>query len=1406
MSHNQLTRSKGVTAKLLSLSVLLLTLFIVPVKGEIVNYTDPWNDPGFNLLSFDGAGVDVTYSLTQYALEDIMIDGQQMQAVYLPGVIIPNNAGAPNLPGYGRFIAIPQGARASVEIVDYRTEVLQGIELAPAAPIPLDTDDSPPVYRKDPTIYERNAYYPEQPVMLSEVTDIRGVDVVILGITPFQYNPVTKELVIFRDLEVRVSYIGGSGHFGEDRLRSRLFEPVLKGNLLNYSQLPQVNLIRTPQQTDEDNVEYLIIVPDDPVFLAWADTLKQWRSQQGIITGITTLTEIGGNNSTLIENYINNAYNNWDIPPAAILLLSDYQSSGADIYGITSPMWSNYCVSDNIYADVNGNDLPDMIHARIAAQNYNQLSRTIGKMLTYERTPPTDPGFYQHPITAGGWQTDRWFILCAEVCWGFMHYELGKDPVREYAIYSGTPGTQWSSNGNTYMIVNYFGPTGLQYIPNTPAYLTDWGGNAARINNDINQGAFLMLHRDHGMETGWGEPSYNNSSLAGLTNDEYPFVFSINCLTGKYNWSGECFSEAFHRMEHGALGLTAASEVSYSFVNDTYVWGMWDAMWPNFDPGYGADLMGSTNLQPAFANVSGKYYLAASSWPYNPQNKAHTNNLFHHHGDAFITMYSQVPQNLTVSHAGALLGGASEFTVTANDGAIISLTVNNQIIGVAEATGAPVPIAIAPQVPGANMLVTVTLQNYYRYMQVVPVVPPVGPYVICNNVTINDAGGWIPNGQLDFGENVLLNATVENIGVAIAPGVTATIETADIYTTIIDNNAVFGDVQANSTVTVNNAFEISVSDDIPNEHNITFTMLCTSGDSAWSSSFALTAYAPIIAFEELEISDPTGNNNGQLDPGETADFMVTLSNSGGTVASNLQSALSTSEPLITIPTATATLASLAAGAQATVTYTGIIADASMPLGSDVDFGLDITADGNYAVEDGFSVLVGDIRYQPTGPDQYGYWAYDMYDAASVSYDWVEIAPAAGGPGQIQTYSDDQTRQFNLPFTFMYYGASFTQISVCSNGWVAMGYTTSTDYTNSQIPAADGPPNMIAGLWDDLYPPSGGQIATYYDVANHRYIVEWYQIPHITTGGPETFQIILLDPAYFFSPTGDGNILVNYHTIVNFASATIGIENAPQTVGIQFAYNGTYDLHAMPVENNFAIMYTTGLTMPEVSVTATPQGTPIVIPPAGGTFTWDVLIQNIGTNFATFSAWTNVTMPDSSIYGPILLRTGLGLPPGGSITRNLTQSVPSVAPTGEYTYNVYVGGYPGNIIDEDHFNFTKSAGDNTAASQFNDWNITGWDEGGEIAVNTLPDAFYLSQNYPNPFNPVTNINFSLPEDGIVKLEVFNIMGQKVAVLLDGKMDAGFHSIVWNAYNMSSGVYFYKISAGEYSSIRKCVLMK
>ncbi len=87
-----------------------------------------------------------------------------------------------------------------------------------------------------------------------------------------------------------------------------------------------------------------------------------------------------------------------------------------------------------------------------------------------------------------------------------------------------------------------------------------------------------------------------------------------------------------------------------------------------------------------------------------------------------------------------------------------------------------------------------------------------------------------------------------------------------------------------------------------------------------------------------------------------------------------------------------------------------------------------------------------------------------------------------------------------------------------------------------------------------------------------------------------------------------------------------------------------------------------------------------------------------------------------------------------------------------------------------------------------------------------DKYSLLQNYPNPFNPETKIRFNLPEDSQVKLEVYNLQGQKVITLVDKMLPAGIHTANFNGSNFSSGIYFYKIIAGEYSEIKRMLLIK
>ncbi|MCX6271483.1 MAG: C25 family cysteine peptidase [Bacteroidetes bacterium] len=961
---------------------------------QVITYSGCWGNAGFNLVRQEATGVEVIFSVPQLTLGDITIEGIPMKTIEISGVFLPNDEGAPNLPGTGRYVAIPQGSSASVEILEMRTEVIHNIDIAPAPRIPKETEDGLE-YHRNMDIYNQDALYPVQPVLLSEPMKLRGVDAVMLGFTPFRYNPVTKDLIVYKDIKVRINYSGNNGHYGEDRLRSRWYDPLLEDMLLNPAVLPKIDYNRSKINTDDVGFEYLIIVPNDAYFSQWADTIKQFRTRQGIITGIKTLAEIGGNTAADIENYINTAFNTWSIPPVAILLIGDYGSNTNNT--IDAPIWNGYCVSDNIYGDVDGtNSMPEIVMARMTAQNEDQLKVMVKKFINYERNPPTSPSFYAHPITALGWQTERWFQLCSEVIGGFWQNGLGKTPVRVNAVYQGDPSVDpWSTASNTTAVVNYFGPSGLGYIPATPQGLGGWtGGTAAMVNSAINEGSFMLQHRDHGMETGWGEPSYGNTDIDGLHNTDLSFIMSVNCLTGKYNYSSEVFAEKFHRytwngLPAGALGLLAASEVSYSFVNDAFIWGVYDNMWPEFMPLYGSTPP-ERGILPAFGNAAGKYFLQQSSWPYNSQDKEVTYNLFHHHGDAFLSVYSEVPQSLTVVHNPIIYTSVTSFDVTANPGSLICLSLNGEILGTATGTGSPVSVTIpGTQLPPDVILVTVTLQNYYRYEGYVTVIPPVGPYVIKDAFLVNDIAGN-GNGHADFGENILLTVTMKNVGVVLAGNVQVTLQTSDPSISITDDNENFGDIPSGGNSTMNDAFAFSVSDQAEDGHLVTFILTATDGTNNWSSSFNLALQAPRLTVGSILVSDVTGNNNNRLDPGETVSLSIITNNAGHSDALNTIGVLVSQDTSVTISQDTVYLNTINNGAFQVAIYSIQVSPFAIP-GSNIMFHYS-AASGNYQT---FKYFVQSIGLMAEDWECNSFTHYGWVNSSNAPWTIVSTGPYEG---------------------------------------------------------------------------------------------------------------------------------------------------------------------------------------------------------------------------------------------------------------------------------------------------------------------------------------------------------------------------------------------------------------------------
>jgi len=1480
--------------KKLTFLVLLLSTASLAFASQEINYEDSWGAAGFSLTQRTNGGVNINFSIDTFTIDDALINGEDLQNILLPGNYLQNDEGAPNLPGNGRYIAIPQGAEAELHIINSRIETFYDVELAPAPRIPLETEDGPLEYSKNLQIFNNNAFFPTKPIQLGEKTLIRGVDAVMLGITPFQYNPITKELLVYRDLEIEVNFVGGNNHFGSDNLRSRWWDPIFADTFLNYESLPVIDY--SMNNRNRTGGEYLIICPDDPIFLAWADSIKVFRTEQGISTIVKTTTEVGGNTTYAIESYINDIMDpntGWDPAPAAVLLIGDYGTTGNSI---VSPIYNSYCVSDNIYADVSGNSMPDVVFARMTAQNETHLETMITKFLDYERTPPTNPGFYNNPITALGYQTERWFQICSETVAGYWEIVLGKTVNRINAIYTGNPITgPWSTNQNTSMVMNYFGPDGLGYIPATPGEVNcTWNGNANDVINGINSGAFILQHRDHGSETGWGEPAYQSSHINSQTNTDLTFIFSINCLTGKYNIGGECFAEKFHRYTYngqnsGALGLVAASEVSYSFVNDTYVWGAYDNMWPDFMPDYGSTPV-ERGILPAFGNAAGKYFLQQSSWPYNTGNKEVTYNLFHHHGDAFTTIYSEIPQDLTINHEPIILSGISSFNVTADTGALISLSVNGTIIGIATGTGSPVAVTIDPQIPPTDIKLVITKQNYFRYEAVLPVIPPGGPFVVFNEYVIDDAAGN-GNGLLDYGETVNLDMTLNNVGSDEATNVLVTITSTDPYITIIDGSENFGNIAAGSLSTINDAFQIEVADDVPDGHDINFELIAV-GQDTWISYFSIEALAPILEYVEFLVNDTvTGNGDYMWDPGETVDIYVTVANEGSSEALNVGGLLSTNDPFVTInTTAVQAFGDINAGNDANAAFTAS-SDANTPEAHLAQFIIDFTADLGITGSGSFETQIGGYlieeyfeTFPPTGWTTEGgnNWQGNNGNSAGgespeAQFNW---SPSTVATQRLISQVINTTGNATLALSFQHmlddYGGGYSlKVQTTSDG------STWNDAW-SVNPTGDIPAELLE--LDVATPDVGSstfQIAWVFD-GDSWDVNNWYVDNVILGGGTSALNGTV---AGFITDSVSGLPIEGADVAgmaISGADGSYTFDIVPGTYDFTCSYDEYYDLtmdNVLVEENlttdlDFAMVPYPPMNPPANALATIEDFNDVVI-------TWDAPATEMdkitSSKIAKSNSRESIKTKNSNNESTREM-TGYKVYRDGSMIEEITdpailtctdeslgadeyeyyviavydigESDPSnislvevilPAPanlTGELQYpdvvlswdepterglasykiyrdnvmiaeDVYAANYTDLNVPADVYIYqVKAVYDGDYESEFsNEAEVTVTEAGN----NLIPLVTSLEGNYPNPFNPTTTIKFGLSEDSQVRLDVYNIKGEKIITLVDGYLKAEFHSIVWDGTDssskpVSSGVYFYKMQSEKYNSTKKMILMK
>ena len=1386
---------------------ILAALLMMGTGPTFANYLPlcsdvPAGQPQATILSSDAAGIQLEVRLAGIELLQGTLEGKRWDRVEITGGGYEQDLGCPEVPHFTRLVAIPAQAGVRAEFEALETATLPNLELMPAqGSDPEDLVSRTTSVRYDAAVYHRNAFYPETRLSIGEPAVMRGVRLVTVRMNPIQYNPVTRELRVTTRFRVTIHFEGEDWRSVPTRQipMSSSWANSLSGALLNADDL------------DVDSSQpgsYLIICKNDAGLINYLQPLMEWKMRKG--HSVTLQTFNYGANNYAIKTLIQNAYDTWPVPPEFVLLVGDVTGT----YALPGWQTNDNYVIDHPYSQLEGNDiLADVALGRLPAGSSTEVQTMVNKILYYEKMPYTTSTDWYH----------QGVVIAGNANAGLSSVQVNR----------------WIK---TRMVQ-------LQYTRIDTFWYWMSGSVAGTLTPAINDGVLFANYRGNNhME------NFTTYSIDNLTNGrKLPFVVTITCGTGGFGgWgmSGESLMQHFVTVgtptsPKGAVACVGTATLdTHTRQNNTVDMGTWAGI---FDLGitYAGEALNYGKLQ--------LYYTYEQHDPQSVDDFSKWNALA---GDPGLELFTHAIQYMTCDVPASLPYGENSLSLTVNEtgvGPLENATVcfyksgtgGMQAVGYTDANGqVTLPISVTA---AGNLKVTITKQNFYPIvdsLDIVQAAVAVGYY--SHSVDDDNLGG--SSGDNDHvvnpGEIVQIPLTLKNFGSSTtATGVSATGSLNDAYATLSSATQSFPNLPPGSTGNSSGSYLVTVAPNCPNGHGLPLMFSASSGQGSWPGIINLS----VVSYDLAVLSAVASGSDSLLSPGETANFVLTVSNVGGKTAANLTATLTSLSSYVTVNDNSASFGTVNVNSTATCSANpfNLTAAANTPPGYQANLAVTFNANGATQTDTLTIALGAKTQADPTGPDAYGYYCFDNTDVnypQHPTYAWMEIDPAYGGGGTQLAISDpgenlDASVVVNLPFTFRYYGQTTNAITVCSNGWLSCYPDNSfNDFRNYPIPTPMGPFAMIAPFWDDLITWSGGHVFTRYEAANHRFVVEWSRLNNLTSITQQVFEAILLDPAYYPTPTGDGEILFQYNAITQVAGpgddnpySTVGIESWDQQTGIEVTYWNTYDDPATaPLANSRAYLFTTNFSYQPaapspVDITLTPINPPIQIPASGGAFSFNVTIQNVSATPQTFDAWIMQKLPNGSWQGPMIGPVNLTLTPGFTLTRTRNQNVPGSAMAGVYTYIGYVGVYTASTKwDSSYFNYTKlSSGDGLWVGDWNNWGES-FDPWLTTNAVQLPDEFALEGAYPNPFNPTTVLSFELPVASLVRLEVFDITGRAVGADLRVRpiagsgahigaplqeyFPAGTHQILFDGSDLPSGIYLARLTAGDWSAVQKMVLMK
>ena len=627
--------------------------------------------------------------------------------ISVPRTVSTAEAGEPNLPMIAVPAIIGDVQHYSIRLVDAQYADFQ-MEVAPSKgdfPRTINPDDVPYTYGE---AYSTDAFFPTENIGVYDpyiLRDFRGQNMVF---HPFAYNPVTHTLRVYYNMTVEMY---ADGQQGENTLSRRSntvkmdaeFGALYDNHFINYHE--SLNRYTPVDETGE-----LLIICHD-AFMNAMQPFVNWKKQIGRPTTMVG-TSTAGSTSDALKAYIQAQYNN-NPNISHILLVGDSQH----IQGYYAYNGGYSGRSDNWYGQLAGNDFyNEVIVGRFSAETEAHVTTQVDKVIHYERD-----------INA----TDTWLSTGQGVSKnegaGSGHYGESDyqhiDNIRDDLL----------AYNYTLVHRDYQGVSGVS-------------SSAAIISQHINEGVSIINYCNHGSTTSWGVFGYSNSHVNALTNDnKLPYIWSVACDNGKYDYSGTCFAEAWLRATNNSNGEpTGAIGGMFSYISQ-----------PWQPPQYGQDEMVDVLVESNSNNI--KRTLGGCSFDGNMKiiDQYGSNNssgmgtymtwiLF---GDPTLTVRNMTPANMNVTHATSMSTSATSFTVNATNGngALATLTLNNEILGSATINNGTANITFAA--PGTTGTATLTVFGYNKITYIGSVtITSGGTQTYTINVSANPTNGGTVTG------------------------------------------------------------------------------------------------------------------------------------------------------------------------------------------------------------------------------------------------------------------------------------------------------------------------------------------------------------------------------------------------------------------------------------------------------------------------------------------------------------------------------------------------------------------------------------------------------------------------------------------------------------------------------------